>query len=170
MSGFDSDRKRAAGEVLAEMARANGGTLTPREIVDVARDEDSPLHWFFEWDDSTAAELYRHEQARTLVRSFNIEVRINKTIVTLPKYVRDPSVGASAQGYIETARIRTDEDIRRDVLLQEFERAGTALRRARKLADYFGCTDEVEEMISSVVMLHDRFRLRDSSHHQRPDA
>jgi hypothetical protein len=48
------------------------GKLHPRTVVDEARDESSPLHKHFEWDDSIAGEKYRLEQARTLICNVRI--------------------------------------------------------------------------------------------------
>ena len=47
---------------LLELSKKNN--LTAREIVEEARKKNSPLHDFFEWDDSIAAEKYRLAQAR----------------------------------------------------------------------------------------------------------
>lgn len=44
-----------------------GESVTPRQIVDRARDENSELHKCFEWDDAKAALGYRLQQARTVV-------------------------------------------------------------------------------------------------------
>lgn len=41
--------------------------LTPEQIVEKARDENSELHKCFEWDDTKAAEKYRLTQARSLM-------------------------------------------------------------------------------------------------------
>lgn len=45
------------------------GSLTPPVIVDAARPKRSPLHRYFQWDDSKAAESWRIQQARLLVCS-----------------------------------------------------------------------------------------------------
>lgn len=47
--------------------RAKYGELTPRVIVDEARDPASPLHKEFEWDDAAAADRFRLIQAGQLV-------------------------------------------------------------------------------------------------------
>lgn len=52
--------------------RSRHGTLTPQVVVDDARRADSPIHTAFEWDDAIAAEQYRLEQARTLIRSLKV--------------------------------------------------------------------------------------------------
>ena len=40
------------------------------EIVEIARDEDSVIHDYFEWDDEVASEEYRKIQAGRMVRNF----------------------------------------------------------------------------------------------------
>lgn len=42
--------------------------LTPSSVVKEAEPEDAPLHPAFEWDDSEAANQYRLQQARSLIR------------------------------------------------------------------------------------------------------
>lgn len=46
--------------------------ITPENIVDLARDEDTELHKCFQWDDSIAAENWRKQQARQICQSFMI--------------------------------------------------------------------------------------------------
>jgi hypothetical protein len=46
--------------------------VTPRAIVDAARDPGNPLHAQFEWDDSKAAESYRLWQARRLLATIQV--------------------------------------------------------------------------------------------------
>ena len=64
-----------AGPALLELAGDRGlEGLPASEVVASARPEQSPLHDVFEWDDATAAEEYRLEQARGLVRSVCVVV------------------------------------------------------------------------------------------------
>lgn len=57
---------------LRRLAEAHGGELTPDQVVNEAADPASPLHNWFEWDDSVAAAYYRLWQARALLNSFEI--------------------------------------------------------------------------------------------------
>jgi hypothetical protein len=57
---------QVVGEVLEQIEAARG-EITPRAVVEEARPVKSPIHSFFEWDDSKAADKYRDEQARALV-------------------------------------------------------------------------------------------------------
>lgn len=47
------------GEALSEVAKNEGGRLTPGAVVSAARSQNHPLHPHFEWDDRVAAEAYR---------------------------------------------------------------------------------------------------------------
>jgi ribosomal protein L18 len=64
-----------AARELARLQRT--GPLTARRVLDAARDDASPLHPAFKWDDVDAAEEYRLMQARQLVRSVQV-VRPNQ--------------------------------------------------------------------------------------------
>lgn len=62
---------QAVGKELERIADVSG-ELEPHAVVDAARSEASPLHDYFEWDDSEAAEQYRQHQARHLIRSIRV--------------------------------------------------------------------------------------------------
>ena len=61
------------GEALADIAAKKGGHLTPHATVDAARDPRHALHPHFEWNDEVAAEAYRLDQARSIIRMIRIE-------------------------------------------------------------------------------------------------
>lgn len=56
-----------AGQELDRIYRERG-QLDPADIVDESRPDDAVLHPCFEWRDTVAAELYREQQARGIVR------------------------------------------------------------------------------------------------------
>ena len=74
-------------EALKEIARRDGGLLRPASVVDAARDDKSPLHGAFEWDDTEAAQKYRLLQAQSLIRSFKVEIERNGQTLTVPVFV-----------------------------------------------------------------------------------
>lgn len=61
---------QVAGEICEQLEKA--GHLSAKNLLDVSRPEDAPLHDSFEWDDSVAAERYREDQAREIIRSIVI--------------------------------------------------------------------------------------------------
>jgi len=83
----------AAARELERIRKANKG-LTAIDVVEAARPEDAALHPQFEWDDSAAAEQYRRDQARRLIRAVVEEVetgpprRVYASITTHNQYER----------------------------------------------------------------------------------
>lgn len=69
-SPFSNDDAKKIGPVLAELSER--GAVTARDIVDAARSTNSPLHDYFEWNDKRAADQYRLEEARKMLRSITI--------------------------------------------------------------------------------------------------
>jgi hypothetical protein len=69
--GNNKERKKMESKITAELkkiAAKHGGKLYPRDVVEEARNPESPLHNSFEWDDTAAAEQWRIEQARRLIQ------------------------------------------------------------------------------------------------------
>ena len=60
-----------AGKELERIQKKNG-CLTPDIIVQEASKKKSPIHSFFEWDDTKAAAQYRLTQARYLLRTIEV--------------------------------------------------------------------------------------------------
>jgi len=56
------------GESLERIRKDHGGALKPIHIVAFARPRSSPLHSHFDWNNRSAAEAYRIEQARRLIQ------------------------------------------------------------------------------------------------------
>lgn len=50
------------------------GAITPDTIVSEAEDTASPLHQYFEWDDSAAAVEWRKQQGRLLLNNIQIKM------------------------------------------------------------------------------------------------
>lgn len=70
---------QTAGEICEKLEKSGG--LTAKRLVDESRPEDAPLHKEFEWNDATAAEAYREEQARYIIRSLIVQPEATKSEV-----------------------------------------------------------------------------------------
>lgn len=141
---------------LAEITMKNGGILTPEAVVEDAKQKDSPLHSMFEWDTKKAAYQHWLDTARGLIRSVRVEVHVESRKVSTVAYVRDPKAPPERQGYVRTAALRSDTDLAREALEQEFQRITAAMHRARELSVYFGLKDELETMIATLGEFRER--------------
>jgi hypothetical protein len=57
------------GKRIEDLTKMYQGEITADVLVDDARPVKSPLHKYFDWDNSTAAEKWRLQQARVLMGS-----------------------------------------------------------------------------------------------------
>ncbi len=64
---------QVVGETLAAIGQQEGG-VTAENVVEHSRPEKAPLHPCFEWNDPTAANLYREHQARGVIRSVDVVI------------------------------------------------------------------------------------------------
>ena len=62
---------QATGELCEKLERTGG--LTPHRLVEASRKPGTLLHNEFEWNDGIAAEKYREEQARFIIRSIVVQ-------------------------------------------------------------------------------------------------
>lgn len=129
---------------------SGNGVITPDAVVSDAANPESPLHKYFEWDDTEAARKYRIEQARTLIRSVRVEIVEQKHKLSTIAYVRNPEAERNEQGYQSVAKLRTDKDRARKATIEEIQRAEYALQRAYDVAESLGLKKEIEQLISMV--------------------
>jgi hypothetical protein len=143
-------------EALLALAELHQGRITPEMVVEAARDQNSPLHSAFIWDDAAAAEQYRLAQARVLLRRVRVEIETDARLIRVPYFTRDPEAAPHEQGYVSLPRLRAQEDLSRAALVAAFGRAARALEDARSLAEALGLREEVEALRRDVLNLRDR--------------
>lgn len=104
--GCDTDQARAVVEALLRIYE-RAGALRAEDVVEEARSAKSPLHDWFEWDDSVAAEQYRLQQARQLVREIRVERVSDGAAATEHVFVNVRRLGDD-----EPQAYRTTDDVR----------------------------------------------------------
>lgn len=133
-----------AGEVLERLGKRHNGVLEPEMVVDAARDEKSPLHPHFEWDDSAAAEEFRKGQARELVRSLTIDIsRSNLEEKKVRAFVNVETGGE--RGYVSTFTAMSSEDLRKQVLERAFGELEAWRARHAELSELARIFSAIEE-------------------------
>lgn len=74
------ERKSVVVERELDAIYAEHNSLSTELILEKARDEDHPLHQYFDWDDSVAAEKWRQSQALSLVMATKFAVVLNGSV------------------------------------------------------------------------------------------
>lgn len=144
-AGVKADPK-AVGEHLELLRIQFKGELTPKDVLDDARHDNSPLHPFFEWSDTAAAEQYRLQQARGLIKSVvAIYVSDDKPAQRMKAYVHIAE--PSAPHYRETGHAMSQKKTR-DLVLQrawsEFKQWQKRYKDLKEFSDLFEAAEQVE--------------------------
>jgi hypothetical protein len=148
-------------QVVGErLAKLDGeGRLSATEVVDDARPKKAPLHPCFEWDDATAAELHREDQARRLIRSVVIvpaeeDAEGEEDEAPASPQIAFVSVGVTVKGggaYTSTARALSDDELRERVLSDALADIKGAVARHGHLKELAGIMAAIEEVEHSLV-------------------
>jgi len=132
------------GPRLQSIADLGGGELSAEGVLLDARLAQSPLHSFFEWDDSEAAQQYRLAQARLMIRSVAIvyvDSRGNEAQTrAFPSvaYADERTDGHRRKHrYLTAQRVFDDEDTRAEIVAG-YRRRINSLRRDMRQTDGLG--------------------------------
>lgn len=133
-----------AGEALARIEKSHNGLLEPEMVVASARDEKSPLHPHFEWDDAVAAEAFRTDQARELIRAITIDISHSNIEARPIRAFVNVEVGDN-QGYVSTVRAMSSEELRKQVITKAWSELEAWRQRYAELTELgriFSAIDE----------------------------
>lgn len=120
--------------------------ITAEAVLRAATPATSPLHKFFEWNNSKAAEEFRLFQARRLIQSVSVvyeedDTKRNRGFV----HLKVETSSGETSGYVSTVRAMSDTEMREQVL----ERARKEMldwrnryRDLNELAEIFRAIDE----------------------------
>ncbi len=90
------------------------GLLQPASIVEAAKSQDSPLHSYFQWDDTEAAKLWRLQQARQLIRSMTIQL-IHAPAINVRAFVSLPTDRDAGSGYRHISEVMSNDFMRKQL-------------------------------------------------------
>lgn len=138
---------KAVGEHLELLRKQQHGELTPEDVLADAANHNSPLHSFFEWDDTEAARQHRLQQARGLIRAVvAIYTSDDRPAVRTKAYVHinEPS----APHYREASHAMSQTKTRQMVLQRawrELHQWRVRYKDLREFAELFEVIDDVEK-------------------------
>jgi hypothetical protein len=151
-----------AGTVLSAI-EARDGVIRPAAVVDEARPADAPLHPAFVWDDTEAAERFRQEQARLIIRSVVVvseerpdPVEGMRAFVhvsvpddeTIEDEDREPTRTYVVRVYIDTESAMRSSNLRAQVVAQALAELSALTRKYRELvelAEIFAAIDRAAQ-------------------------
>lgn len=131
--------KANAAKCLDEIGR--DAKITPEQVLEKARDEQSELHKCFEWNDSIAAEKYRLQQARQLIQLF----------VVVPKQDSKPpirrfQITSQRNVYMPTTHFATQPDEYQKLLQRAYAELRSFQNRYKSLSELENVFEEIDKI------------------------
>lgn len=143
------------------------GEITPQELVSLAKDHNSPIHKYFEWDDKKAAKDYRLYQARRLIKSIIIEIDGSD----VPAYHNIRLLDSDEPSYMDTLNCMHSPDIWAQVLnraLMEAKNWAERYKTYKELAPIVGAITRTSERISNADKKKEKPRRTKKPHRRSP--
>lgn len=141
-------KKTKTAHILRDLAEKNGGEITPEIVLQEAKRKNSPLHPFFCWDNTKAAEEYRLIQAASLIRRIKItipssdetSIKVRAFINVCPQAEAEETPEEQARGvYVSFQHATTVESYREQMIanckrdVEAFRRKYSALQEAGRI-------------------------------------
>jgi hypothetical protein len=139
---------------LNELAKANGGLLLARDVLDRARKKESALHAQFDWDKNRNAERGLLLQAQELIMAVKIKVEArDEKIISVRAYWSLASDRLSGGGYRPLSDVMNNQAWRDELL-------ATALGELDALRKRYARLEELTAVFAAVVEVQRKTRHR----------
>lgn len=152
---LNNSQAEIVGSELTKLEKRNG-CIKPADVVDEARPESAPLHPHFTWDDTAAAELFRQDEARAIIRS----VRIIRTDMPIQEQecvravvhvnATDTETKFEGAGYIGINRAIRNIDYRQQLLTTAKAEIISWQRRYADLLKFSGANEALETLVGGL--------------------
>lgn len=134
---------QAAGREIESLEKRVGRTVTPEDVLERARSNNSALHKHFTWDDSEAAHEYRLGQAGELIRSIVVDIsRSNLSTKHVRAYVSVEQGGERA--YSAMAHVMTDGQLRAQMLASAWAELQAFRRKYAELTELARIFEQID--------------------------
>lgn len=123
--------------ILPELERirvGNSGVLRAEDVVVEAKKSNSPLHSYFEWNNSKAAHEYRIWQARQIISAMVVMLPSQRRPITAYVSLRSDRM-TPAGGYRAMVDVLADPVLRQDLLYEALDDLKTWEKKYRRLAE-----------------------------------
>lgn len=122
------------------------GTITKKSFLDSARDENTPVHNLFEWNDEIAGEKYRLYQAGNILSALKVTVITEKKEPVQTKAFIQVAREDQIAKYLSTSIALSQENTRNSVLEIAKRELFTFMEKYRILEELGGVIAEIEKL------------------------
>lgn len=124
--------------------RAKTGALTRAAVVEDARPEGSPLHQYFEWDDTAAAEAWRLNQAGEMIAKVQVVIDTSQGARPMRQWLHVEVDNVPQYQHVE--EIRRDPELTAQVLAAAKSDLDGWAARYEVYKEFFAHVEEVRKI------------------------
>ena len=129
----------------------NKENIAPEYLLDASRAEKAPLHCCFEWNDSVAAEKYRVDQAKELIRAIRVEIikDVDKTPVVIRPFI-NVSDGNDKGYFVSIKTALENKDYRINIFNNAAEDLKTFKARYGMYSELFEVCTAIDKFVATL--------------------
>ena len=133
-----------------ERLEAEYGSVTRENFLEAARDETSPTHSLFEWDDAKAAEKYRVDQSGRILGNLRITVTDdNNEEIQVHAVYNVKSTNEKAQ-YRSFNVVMCDPDMKSEVLKRAITELNIFRRKYETLEELVEVFHAIDDVLATI--------------------
>lgn len=126
--------------------REDGGGLTAASVVSASKAKKSPLHSYFEWDDSVAASRYRDSQARDVINHICVTVEKSSGVQVVTRAFLHIQSNEGPR-YEALHTVMSDDEKRGQVLANALREIKIWRNRYDELNELAGIIAEIDRLV-----------------------
>jgi hypothetical protein len=142
---------QVAGEELERIENKYGG-IVPSVVVAESKEETSPLHKIFEWDNDKAGEKWREQQARVLIGNIvTVHITKDNDELAVRSFVNvTTNVAPDVNAYVSVTKALSNADYRQQIVEQAKVEFLSFKKKYSNLKEFFTVFKEFEKVFPSV--------------------
>jgi len=144
---YNDDQAQEIGEAIEDLQDKIGAEVKPSHLLDAARSKSHRLHSYFEWNNSVAAEKYRNEQAKDMIRSVVIIIETPIGPTETRAFVSVKSETEDGRRFVTVAQAMSNENYRNQAIEEALKKARfwrSQYKKYTELAPIFEAIDSYE--------------------------
>ena len=125
------------------------------QLIDDAKAKESPLHDYFEWNNKRAAERWRIEQARYLLRGITVVITTpegeERTTRAFHSVTLDGSYEINVpKTYVTVQRAMSEDELRTQVIEEALKKIKSWQRRYKEYKEFAKIVQAIDETLKEI--------------------
>ena len=123
------------GDELSRIREIYDGEIRPQDVLEESKDINSPIHDYFDWDDKSAANKWRIDQARRMIRYVLVIIQTDDGPKETRAMVSVSSEEVRGKRYVSIAKAMSNDNYRAQMISEALRKAHSWKENYKKLKE-----------------------------------